>query len=161
MLIHAHKHIYGTIKDSVNGDKYVLLKQFTVLPTPTGNADTAAAADVVERINALPEILTSAHIDLVHQLKDDYDALVRYDLVPDAQSEKLAAAVNRIKIIENLVCDINDDGTVDSSDLLIMQQMLLGQIQVKSVADIDGNGVVDAVDLLRLEQHILGISKLF
>lgn len=154
-------YIYGTIKDSVNGDKYVLLKQFTVLPTPTGNADTAAAADVVERINALPEILTSAHIDLVHQLKDDYDALVRYDLVPDAQSEKLAAAVNRIKFIENLVCDINDDGTVDSSDLLIMQQMLLGQIQVKSVADIDGNGVVDAVDLLRLEQHVLGISKLF
>lgn len=153
--------IYGTIEDGTNGNQYVLLKQFTVLPTPEGNADTKAAEDVANRINALPETLTSEHIDLVYQLKNDFDALVRYDLISDAESEKLASAVEKIKKIENLVCDINGDGNVDSSDLLIMQQMLLGQMPFDSVADINSDGVADALDLLRLQQHILGITKLF
>lgn len=58
--------------------------------------------------------------------------------------------------------DISGDGKVDSSDLLLLQQCILGSAtpdkQTLGYADIDKNGVIGSSDLLMLQQYILGIA---
>ncbi|GEM_PF-4474515 len=153
--------IYGTIEDSTNGNKTILLAEFTVLPTPYGNEDNAAAADITSRINALPNVIKFADVETVEQLKADYDALVRYDLITSDDVAKLNAAVAAAERAKNLTCDVSGNGVVDSADMLIIQQMIIGQTEMVSGADIDGNGKLSSIDLLLLQQHILGYSLLF
>ena len=151
----------GTIEDNTNGHISVVLARFTVGETPFGNEDNAAADDVIDRINNLPEKITRNDIDTVMELKADYDALVRYDLVSDELVATLVAAVAAADRVSNLVSDVNDDGVLDASDLLLIQYMIVGEYEIIDGADADGNGKVDALDLLKLQQHILGYSFLF
>lgn len=52
--------------------------------------------------------------------------------------------------------DVSGDGKVDSADLLIMQNIMLGNAEFNEYADFDGNGVFDAVDLLLVQLLLLG-----
>ncbi|MBQ3563570.1 MAG: dockerin type I repeat-containing protein [Clostridia bacterium] len=151
----------GTIEDSANGYITVELARFSVGETPYGNQDNDAANNVINRINNLPEKITYFDIDAVYELKADYDALIRYDLVSDELVAKLNAAVAAADRALNIVSDVNSDGVVDAADLLLIQNMIVGQCEVVEGADVDGDGKVNALDLLKLQQHILGYSLLF
>ncbi len=154
-------YIYGTIEDGTNGWKTIELAHFTVLPTPYGNADNAAADAVNAGIANLPSKITSADVDTVKQLKADFDALVRYDLVSAADAAKLNAAYESALNISNLTMDLNGDQVLDSADLVIMEMMIVGLETPVEGADISGDGMINALDLLMLEQHYLGYSLLF
>ena len=52
--------------------------------------------------------------------------------------------------------DLYKDGKVDSADLLIMQNIMLGNTEFNENADINGDGVFDAADLVFLQLAILG-----
>ena len=56
--------------------------------------------------------------------------------------------------------DINNDGIIDSVDLLQEKKYLLGKITLsdeqKSVADVNSDGVIDSVDLLQIKKYLLG-----
>lgn len=51
--------------------------------------------------------------------------------------------------------DADGNGKIDSADLLIMQNIMLGNDEFNEYADIDGNGVLDAVDLLLVQLQLL------
>ena len=154
-------YLYGTIEDSTNGWLTVELAQFTVLPTPFGNADNAAADAVNEGIENLPSKITYADVETVKQLKADYDNLVRYDLITAENTEKLLAAYELVENISNLTMDLNGDLVLDSADLVLMEMMIVGLETPVEGADISRDGIINALDLLMLEQHYLGYSLLF
>ncbi len=154
-------YLYGTIEDGTNGWVTIELAHFTVLPTPYGNADNAAADAVNEGIANLPSKITAADVDTVKQLKADFDSLVRYDLVSAEDAAKLNAAYETAMNISNLTMDLNGDQQLDSADLVIMEMMIVGLETPVEVADISRDGLINALDLLMLEQHYLGLSLLF
>ena len=51
--------------------------------------------------------------------------------------------------------DVSGDEKVDSADLLIMQNIMLGNAEFNGYADFDGNGVFDSRDLVLLQLYIL------
>lgn len=61
--------------------------------------------------------------------------------------------------------DLNEDGKVDTADLLTMQKHLLSiskitnNVKVKS-ADINGDGKIDTADLLKIQKKLLGIADI-
>ena len=59
-------------------------------------------------------------------------------------------------VTDRISGDVNSDGKVDSADLLIMQNIMLGNAEFNERADFDGNGVLDAVDLLLVQLLLLG-----
>ena len=65
----------------------------------------------------------------------------------------------------NLVGDINGDGDVKATDLLLDKSHIKGVgvltgYELKC-ADVDNNGKVNAADLLKLKAHIKGVTKLW
>lgn len=56
--------------------------------------------------------------------------------------------------------DINNDGIIDSVDLLQEKKYLLGKITLsdeqKLVADVNSDGVIDSADLLQIKKYLLG-----
>ena len=60
--------------------------------------------------------------------------------------------------------DLNGDGLVSASDLLLQKRRILGLTTLDApatrAADVDFNGKIAASDLLLLKRHILGISSL-
>lgn len=69
------------------------------------------------------------------------------------------AALNKVT-----VGDIDANGIIDGSDLLMLTQHFLGFAQLTkrqlAAADIDSNGAVESIDCLALQQHMLGIKAI-
>ena len=61
-----------------------------------------------------------------------------------------------ITVTDRIAGDVSGDGKVDSADLLIMQNMMLGNTEFNKYADFDGNGVFNTVDLLLVQLCLLG-----
>ena len=53
---------------------------------------------------------------------------------------------------DNAEYDINEDGVVNSADLIDMIKMMIGQSEVSASADINKDGSVDASDLMLLKK---------
>ena len=56
--------------------------------------------------------------------------------------------------------DLNNDGIIDSVDLLQEKKYLLGKItftdEKKNNADVNNDGIIDSVDLLQIKKYLLG-----
>jgi len=62
----------------------------------------------------------------------------------------------QIKALENTeYCDINEDGSVTTIDLILLVKMIIGTESITSVADIDGDGKVDSKDFIKLKNVFL------
>lgn len=59
--------------------------------------------------------------------------------------------------------DINSDGHIDTLDLLLIKNHLLGLeiIQNKELADLNADGVIDSIDIALLKQYLIGQIKEF
>lgn len=73
-------------------------------------------------------------------------------------SLSLIARDSSAVIPDPVIGDLNGDDKVDSEDMLILSQYILGltDIEDASLLDMDGNGSVDAADLLIMQMIILG-----
>lgn len=79
--------------------------------------------------------------------------LLKIEIDPDFQ-----------KIVEDIIRyvfgDLNGDGTIELTDLTMLSQMLLKDIDIDQIisdaSDVDGNGVTDVADLALLKQFIMG-----
>ncbi len=60
--------------------------------------------------------------------------------------------------------DVNNDGSIDSTDYLNIKSHFLGIITLEGNAlkagDVDENGVIDSTDYLRIKSHFLGVFDL-
>ena len=60
--------------------------------------------------------------------------------------------------------DINSDNTIDSIDLLMVKQHLVGTRKLTgnavTAADINKDNVIDSIDLLMVKQHLVGTRKI-
>ena len=60
--------------------------------------------------------------------------------------------------------DINSDGTIDSIDLLMVKQHLVGSRKLSgnsmTASDINKDGTIDSIDLLMVKQHLVGTRKI-
>ena len=79
--------------------------------------------------------------------------LLKIEIDPDFQ-----------KIVEDIIRyvfgDLNGDGTIELTDLTMLSQMLLKDIDIDQIisdaSDVDGNGVTDVADLALLKQFVMG-----
>ena len=59
-----------------------------------------------------------------------------------------------------LPCDVNDDGSVNMKDILILRLLIAGAVNAKEIvppaADADGNGNIDLKDILYLRKVLVG-----
>ncbi|WP_044974355.1 dockerin type I repeat-containing protein [Ruminococcus sp. HUN007] len=56
-------------------------------------------------------------------------------------------------------CDVNEDGSVTTSDLISLAKMIIGTEATNSVADIDCDGKVDSIDFIKLRNVFLNGSE--
>ena len=58
--------------------------------------------------------------------------------------------------------DLSGDGLINSADLLLVRQYLLGSKSLNGVyfyaGDINNDKLINSADLLRVRQHLLGIN---
>jgi hypothetical protein len=52
--------------------------------------------------------------------------------------------------------DVNQDGTVDMGDALMVEKMILGNIPQTKNGDVNGDGTVNMGDIVEIEQIMLG-----
>jgi hypothetical protein len=55
--------------------------------------------------------------------------------------------------------DANRDGTINMSDLMLTEQMILGLRPVDVVADANNSGAVNMGDILKIEKIIMGLDQ--
>jgi len=102
------------------------------------------------------------------QLKDDIDASdlsaesivalrARYDALNKDIRDKI---VTNAYLLNSLKGDLDGNFAVDSSDLLVLKQLLIGAVKLDTdtalLADLNGDGKVSAVDYLQMELDLLG-----
>ncbi len=102
------------------------------------------------------------------QLKDDIDASdlsakniaalkARYNALNEDIRDQI---VTNAHLLNSLKGDLNGDFIVDSSDLILIKQLLIGITKMDAdtalLADLNGDGKVSAVDYLQMELNLLG-----
>ena len=67
----------------------------------------------------------------------------------------LTAAANKAVDYYNSIGDLNDDGNVNSSDMVLLKKYLLGSGTVDTtLADANGDGQVNILDLIRIKRYL-------
>lgn len=67
----------------------------------------------------------------------------------------LTAAANKAVDYYNSIGDLNDDGNVNSSDMVLLKKYLLGSGTVDTtLADANGDGQVNIIDLIRIKRYL-------
>lgn len=84
-------------------------------------------------------------------------------LTADALGEKASVTVTVAGAAAEKMGDLNNDGSVNSSDALMVLQCSVGQLKLsdaqKAAADIDKNGAVNSSDALKILQFSVGAIK--
>lgn len=95
---------------------------------------------------------------VVAQARAYYDVLT--DDVKAALKNERALIIAEARVNgETLAGDVNGDWNVDASDLLAIQQHIIGLENIEKIAaaDMDGDGFITAADLLILQLIVLGV----
>ena len=106
---------------------------------------------------AIPEMADGKHVlkfESEHFVAREYEVTVKGGEIIDLPEIKL-----------NLVGDINGDGEIKATDLLLDKSHIKGVgvltgYELKC-ADVDGNGKVNAADLLKMKAHMKGVSSIW
>ena len=123
----------------------------------TMTVDGGTAVESENASVALPDMADGKHVlkfESENFVAREYEVTVQHGEIVDLPEIEL-----------NLIGDINGDGEIKATDLLIDKSHIKGVgvltgYELKC-ADIDGNGKVNATDLLKLKAHIKGVSKLW
>jgi len=58
---------------------------------------------------------------------------------------------------ESIMGDLNDDGTLNVQDIIIMINIILGD-EYNEAADLSGDGIINILDVIQLINLILGVE---
>ncbi len=78
------------------------------------------------------------------------------------EGETIVSKVDNAVIANDILGDINNDYTVDSVDLLMLEMHILDIVKVPyaDLCDINADNVVDSADMLALQSYLIGLSNL-
>lgn len=117
-------------------------------------------------IAAMP-ISTSAVIDEGNvDLGSDISSNVTSSAIvsSDVSSTIVSSDVTSSKDDAYILGDVDGSGKIDSSDLLSLQQHLIGISPLSgkglAAADVNSSNLVDSSDMLAMQQHLLGIASI-
>jgi endo-1,4-beta-xylanase len=57
--------------------------------------------------------------------------------------------------------DVNNDGSIDTSDYTLMIRHIIGKDTVSSAGDVNGDGIINSLDCTYMKQYMLGIIDSF
>lgn len=127
--------------------------------------------EVVENTNYINLIAINTNID---KYKSHFTMKSGYELSIDLKGKNVIYTGSKTQILKNgqvvdefINCvpgDINEDGSVNSADLLKMRQHLIQTKTLSGVpylaADINHDKTINSADLLRMRQHLIGTKPI-
>ena len=127
--------------------------------------------EVVENTNYINLIAIDTTID---KYKSHFTMKSGYELSIDLKGKDVIYTGSKTQILKNgqvvdefINCvpgDINEDGLVNSADLLKMRQHLIQTKTLSGVpylaADINNDKTINSADLLRMRQHLIGTKPI-
>ena len=127
--------------------------------------------EVVENTNYINLIAINTNID---KYKSHFTMKSGYELSIDLKGKNVIYTGSKTQILKNgqvvdefINCvpgDINEDGLVNSADLLKMRQHLIQTKTLSGVpylaADINHDKTINSADLLRMRQHLIGTKPI-
>ena len=96
-------------------------------------------------------------------LLDDYaiGLTVRECYNEETDAVDLVAVGGTLTVIDFAYGDVNDDGSIDGKDLIVLRRYLVGSdVEIFAGADVNGDGAVDGKDVIILRKYLVGTAEL-